>query len=155
MKSVNNLEGISIPDNLNTKEVISSINDWFTYKVERKETYKSKIGITRLLTRLSEMGPVRAIKAIDYSMSNNWAGIFEPQQPSNTSNGANDAKLAWGNVERAIRAYGRNAKLTAYKGLPPRVIEVCEEIGWTNLCNLTKKQAQDEFSLKFFERFGR
>lgn len=54
------------------------VEKWLEYKRERGETYKPR-GLRQLLMILAEWGPVRAIAAVDHSMRNNWAGLFEPK----------------------------------------------------------------------------
>ena len=55
------------------------IEDWLTYKLEKREGYKPS-GITAFinqLLRLSENNPAKARRIIEQSMANNWKGIFE------------------------------------------------------------------------------
>lgn len=56
------------------------IKEWFDYKKERKESYKSKKSQQAFYNSLIEMSdnnPDTAKKIITQSMANNWAGIFE------------------------------------------------------------------------------
>lgn len=55
------------------------MSEWFTYKVEKRQTYKER-GMTSLLTRAERESKKHGDKAIcdliDLSMTNNWNGIF-------------------------------------------------------------------------------
>lgn len=51
---------------------------WLTYKRERGEGYKPA-GLQALYAKLLQWGPERAMAAVEQSMANNWAGVFEPR----------------------------------------------------------------------------
>lgn len=56
------------------------VKDWFDYKKERRESYKSeksKSAFVLKLKKLSGDNPIMARKIIEQSMANNWAGVFE------------------------------------------------------------------------------
>lgn len=74
--------GNEIPETLRTAEFMSALSRWHAYKRERKEGYKS-IGAKNLLPQLERLGgsSAGAIAAIEYSMGNNWAGVFPSTQP--------------------------------------------------------------------------
>lgn len=54
----------------------ASIESWLTYKAELGKSYKPT-GLKALIAELEQLGPTRTIAAIKFSMSKNWAGIFE------------------------------------------------------------------------------
>lgn len=62
---------------------------WMTYKIKRKEKYKSieseKLFYDKLLA-LSNGNPVMAKEIIKQSMANNWAGIFELKESHTKKN---------------------------------------------------------------------
>lgn len=62
-----------------TKQVSDAIFEWLQYKKEKKQTYKDT-GLRRLLKTIKEWcldnGDEYVLKAISYSMSNNYSGIF-------------------------------------------------------------------------------
>jgi hypothetical protein len=61
-----------------TEREISSIHDWFEYKVQKKQSYKTKQSLNALRNKLLAMKATNDItKCIENSMSNNWSGIFE------------------------------------------------------------------------------
>ena len=54
--------------------------EWFAYKKERKESYKSERSKKAFITSLRNLSGNNANlarKIIEQSMANNWAGIFE------------------------------------------------------------------------------
>ena len=64
------------------------VQDWFAYKRERKESYKSERSRKAFITSLTSLsgGDVEtARKIIHQSMANNWAGIFELKNKINGS----------------------------------------------------------------------
>lgn len=74
------------------------IEEWFAYKRERKESYKSSRSMQAFLAKLknlSQNNPDIAQEIIHQSMANNWAGIFELKQQNNenrrTTNNANQS----------------------------------------------------------------
>jgi hypothetical protein len=51
--------------------------DWIAYRREKKLKPLTQKGEEQLTKRLAEMGEYRATAAIQYSMAQNWQGIFE------------------------------------------------------------------------------
>lgn len=66
--------------------VKDSITKWLIYKKEKKQTYKDT-GLNTLLKKLekhiAEKGEQSVIDSIEYSIANNWSGIYEPQGKTN------------------------------------------------------------------------
>ena len=63
------------------------VEDWLSYKRERRETYKSKRGLSSFYSRLFELShgdPDTARRLINTAMANNWAGVF-PERAAFTS----------------------------------------------------------------------
>lgn len=78
------------------------LQNWLTYKSDRKESYKSDMGIKKFITklkRLSDDNIETATAIIDQSMANNWAGIFELK--NNTSRRSNQSSSATTDEELA------------------------------------------------------
>lgn len=64
-------------------EFVDVFNLWMNYKKKRKETYKSldsEEAFYDKLLKFSNKDPIKALEIIKNSMSNNWAGIFEPKE---------------------------------------------------------------------------
>jgi len=62
---------------------------WLDYKKKRKESYKDITSTTlayKKLLRLSEHDPKKAVKIVENSMANNWAGLFELDMKNKTNN---------------------------------------------------------------------
>jgi hypothetical protein len=55
------------------------INRWFEYKRERKNSY-TEIGKATLISKWSDKTDEELEEAINYSISNNYQGLFEPQK---------------------------------------------------------------------------
>lgn len=56
------------------------VQEWYQYKKEKGQSYKSQIGKTKFVNKLNELSGGNADIArqvIEQSMANNWAGIFE------------------------------------------------------------------------------
>ena len=69
--------GLELPENLQTDNCLSALNDWLAYKKERRTAYKT-VGLKTLLAKLSrEFTAAELPMAIERSMSNNWQGIFK------------------------------------------------------------------------------
>lgn len=64
--------------NNNTK-LINKLDNWFNYKLQRKDKY-TEIGINTLLNKINKnveiYGTDKIIELIDYSISNNYQGII-------------------------------------------------------------------------------
>ena len=71
-----NKENIPLPED----DFDLVVREWFAYKKERRESYKSdrsKKAFITSLKNLSGNNANLARKIIEQSMANNWAGIFE------------------------------------------------------------------------------
>lgn len=83
------------------------VQEWFSYKRERKETYKSVRSMQAFVAKLKKLSQNNAKIAreiINQSMANNWAGIFQlknddTKRTTNTS--SNDPKSRLEGVLRA------------------------------------------------------
>ena len=85
--SNSNSNSYSILDNYNfSAEVKDSIIKWLTYKKEKKQSYKDtglKTLLKKLEKQIKEKGEQSVIDSIEYSIVNNWSGIYEPQVKTN------------------------------------------------------------------------
>ena len=63
---------------------------WFRYKREKKSSY-TQTGIDTLINSWSDKTTEQLSKAVDYSIANNYQGLFEPKQ-NNFIPGSKDSK---------------------------------------------------------------
>jgi uncharacterized protein YdaU (DUF1376 family) len=80
--------GIGIEYSFIKEEYLDIFQRWMKYKSDRKETYKSiesEIQFYKELIKLSNDNSEIALKIIEKSMANNWAGIFELKENQNGS----------------------------------------------------------------------
>ena len=69
------------------KRYLPIVEDWLSYKRERRESYKSKRGLTLFYNRLFELSkgdPDTARRLINTAMANNWAGVFPERETTST-----------------------------------------------------------------------
>ncbi len=68
-------------DNDNVKEYKESLNLWLQYKKEKKQTYKPT-GLEALKKTIVKdyPNPLDFTKAVEYSIANNYSGIYPPKQ---------------------------------------------------------------------------
>ena len=69
-------------------EIIGLLKKWLIYKSEKKQTYKP-VGLETLkkkLIKLSSGDGDIAMKVVEQSMSNNWAGLFPLREERKDSN---------------------------------------------------------------------
>ena len=67
------------------KALKPAVDEWLAYKQERKEPYKER-GLKAFIKELTELSAgdgAIALKIINRSMANNWAGIFELKNNNN------------------------------------------------------------------------
>jgi hypothetical protein len=74
---------MNLPDPLQTAEFAAAWQDWLEYRKERKLPKYVPKGVQMQWKRLARWGPERAIAAIEYSIAQNYQGIFEEKQPTN------------------------------------------------------------------------
>lgn len=102
-----------LPDYDLSDRLQKTINDWLTYKIERKESYK-EMGLKSLLrqieTNASRYGDDAVCQLIEYCMACNWAGIIferlkqktqrnDSYASSNSNNGhTKEVQSQWGTV---------------------------------------------------------
>jgi len=84
--STHSTDSVNVSVSVNDiKEIYTSsfwdiVETWLKYKKERKETYKSKSGLSlfcKTLYKISGGDEKKALAIIEKSMANNWAGIFD------------------------------------------------------------------------------
>jgi hypothetical protein len=97
-------DGIACPDGLDTPEFRAAWREFETHRREKKCSLTATAA-RRQLNRLSKMGVKRALAAIDYSISNGWAGIFEPKSNGKHTSGDSAEDFANRVLERS-RANG-------------------------------------------------
>lgn len=86
--SLKHLEDVNVNENeiIINKELSDFdkvIEEWYQYKKEKGQSYKSQIGKTKFVNKLNELSGGNADiarRVIEQSMANNWAGIFELKQ---------------------------------------------------------------------------
>jgi len=54
--------------------------EWIKYRTELKKPYKTQTGVTKALNKLGSMSEQDAISAIEYSMSQEYQGLFEEKK---------------------------------------------------------------------------
>lgn len=107
----NNKNNNSLKENTKRKvdfgEFTEVMNTWLKYKAERRESYKSEMGIRTCfekLKKLSKGNPAIAEEIIQTSIANNWAGIFalrnEKKNNETTSYEGHSAEWYEENMER-------------------------------------------------------
>ena len=77
--NVNDNDTVLSKDN-NISDFDKVVLDWFDYKKERRESYKSEKSKTTFINKLKKLSGDNAETArliVDESIANNWAGIFE------------------------------------------------------------------------------
>jgi hypothetical protein len=72
-------EHIAYPENLKTEEFKAAWVEWVSHRKQLKKPLTAT-SVKRQLSKLSEMGPDRATKAILFSILNGWTGIYEEKQ---------------------------------------------------------------------------
>jgi hypothetical protein len=71
---------LNLPESLKPCE--ESIRLWLRYKAERRQAYKP-LGLTAFLKDLERLGGAEQVKAaIDFSMAQNYAGVFPAKEGS-------------------------------------------------------------------------
>lgn len=104
--SNSNSNSYSILDNYNfSAEVKDSIIKWLTYKKEKKQSYKDtglKTLLKKLEKQIKEKGEQSVIDSIEYSIVNNWSGIYEPQVKTNKAQPVETPKYSNTNAEDAL-----------------------------------------------------
>jgi hypothetical protein len=103
--------------NLSDK-VKDSIIKWLTYKKEKKQTYKDT-GLKTLLNKLVEQikakGEQNVIDSIEYSISNNWSGIYSPNSKTSKPKEVETPKYSNTNADDALeRALERSNEKSIY-----------------------------------------
>ncbi len=69
---------IELPADLDTADFRRSFIEWQEHYKQKTRKRMTPLSITKLITKLEDMGHDRAIKAIDYSIANGYQGLFEP-----------------------------------------------------------------------------
>jgi hypothetical protein len=78
------IEDIPIPENLRTPGFLRAWAEWVAHRVEIKHPLKPT-GTRQQLRQCAEMGPIRAVAALQHSMAGGYQGIFEAGQDRRSS----------------------------------------------------------------------
>lgn len=70
---------VAVPANIDTPEFHLAWSNWAEYRRQARIKKYTPIGAKAQLRVLSEMGPQRAVAAIQNSIANGYQGIFEPR----------------------------------------------------------------------------
>ena len=62
-----------------TPEMKLSMDIWLTHKKERKEAYQAT-GLKMVERKALRLGEERFINAVEFSVGNNYSGLFEPPE---------------------------------------------------------------------------
>jgi len=68
---------VKIPDQLKGDAFVAAWNQWVRYRKERKLQAYKPMGLKAQFTKLATMGAAKAIQAIEFSISQNYQGIYE------------------------------------------------------------------------------
>lgn len=86
------IEMVSWPLGMKEKRSVEALMIWLDYKRLKKDQYVHPHSVNVLLMRfwkngdIWSTGPVEAFcEAVDWSMSNNWRGLFHPNERSRNS----------------------------------------------------------------------
>lgn len=100
--------------NLSDK-VKDSIIKWLTYKKEKKQTYKDtglKTLLNKLVEQIKAQGEQNVIDSIEYSISNNWSGIYPPNTKTSKPKEVETPKYSTTSADDALaRALERSNKI--------------------------------------------
>jgi hypothetical protein len=75
--------GVPVPDGFETPAVRQAIADWIGYKANRGEPYKDAGYFGRKVAEYASAGPGAFIAAVNFSIGNNYAGLFPAKDPTN------------------------------------------------------------------------
>lgn len=81
--------GVEFPESLNRPEFLEAWLGWVQYRDERRIKQLGPTATKKALNRLAAMGLHAAIAAIEYSISQNYQGIFEEKIDGKTKSHAN------------------------------------------------------------------
>jgi hypothetical protein len=72
-------EGCELSPEMDCDSFRRALTEYLEYRKEKGRKFK-KLGVQKLISRLTKWGPERAAAAIEYSMANGWDGIFEDKE---------------------------------------------------------------------------
>ena len=67
---------IDFPPSLDTPDARAALGEWLDYKTARNQKYKSGASVRALLKQWERSGSAGFVEAIQFSMGNNYSGIF-------------------------------------------------------------------------------
>jgi len=98
---------VSIPEPLASSPAFATVwKEWLAYRRERRKALPPQTA-KRQLTKLATWGADKSIRAIERSIENGWAGIFDPDDKRGAAaaapTGSPAAVAAWDSVRAAIQ----------------------------------------------------
>jgi len=76
---------LEFPTDLESDPCRDALQEWLDHKKTRGESYKNNNSIQKLLNHWAKIGALRFCKAVDYSIRQNYSGLFEEQSRANQS----------------------------------------------------------------------
>jgi len=99
---------VPVPESLASSPAFQSAwKDWLAYRRERRKALTPKTA-ERQLSKLAKWGADKSIRAIERSIENGWAGIFDPDDNRGTGSGpagSAEALAAWDRLRSALREH--------------------------------------------------
>lgn len=81
MKKSNPALNIVFPDSLKSPEFQTAWNEFVEHRCQLRKPL-TPLAAEKQLAKLAEIGSVRAVAAINHSITKGWTGIFEDRQQS-------------------------------------------------------------------------
>jgi hypothetical protein len=68
-----------IPDPLKTPEFERAWGDLAKHRQQKRSTF-TPLAAEKLLAKCEKWGPVKSVRLIDHAITNNWTGVFDPEE---------------------------------------------------------------------------
>lgn len=83
---------LTLPRSIDTFEVRAALQRWLDHKSEKRQSYKTT-GLNALVAKLSKQTPEWIVAAVDYSIAQNYSGIY-PESGTNGTRALSRDELA-------------------------------------------------------------
>lgn len=155
--SKNNPRGaaLPIPPELNSEEFKTAWEEWTTHRREIKKRLTAS-SIRKQLKLLASWGAAKAIRSIESSIRNGWAGLFDPDGRTGDSGAAvnSEADQAWQTVLNSLQRHSRFQPEQIRSDIGERAWEALKGFGLKRLDEATDFDRR-ELKVKFFQEFNR
>lgn len=145
---------VKFPETLDTEEFRTAWCEWVQYRRESKKKLTTST-VSKQLAMLAAWGSLKAVQAIGLSISNGWAGLFDPGERQGRTLGSDaEAETAWESFLDSLKRRSRFEEDKIIADVGERAWKAAKVIGLKRIeeaSDFEKRELKEKFIQAFNE----